>query len=183
MKAHRLFIAIDLDSHIKDGLCRVQDQLREHVLCANFTLRDNLHLTLIFIGEVEWEKVQIIKEIMEGVSVEPFILKINGIGSFRRYGGDIWWAGIDRSKALMSIYHQLSINLRGKGFELENREYKPHLTLAREVVAEKEKSSLLINLIQNFDLFTEMSMTVNNITLFESLHFAGKLTYKPVYII
>ena len=47
----RLFIAIGLDDPVKDLLCRAQRQLKRQALGGRFSRRENLHLTLAFLGE------------------------------------------------------------------------------------------------------------------------------------
>ena len=48
----RTFIAIRFDEAIKEKITEVQDKLRDAAEKGHFTDRDNLHLTLIFLGEV-----------------------------------------------------------------------------------------------------------------------------------
>lgn len=53
----RLFYAINFDDTVKKRLSDIQNALRARAVRGNFTLPDNLHLTLAFIGEVAQEKV------------------------------------------------------------------------------------------------------------------------------
>ena len=47
----RLFIAIELTDRIKDELCMIQKRIKLQGMKGNFTVRENMHLTLAFIGE------------------------------------------------------------------------------------------------------------------------------------
>ena len=47
----RLFLAIVPDNNIKDELCMIQKRLQMQGVKGNFTTRENMHLTLAFIGE------------------------------------------------------------------------------------------------------------------------------------
>ncbi len=47
----RLFIAIPLSDTMKDALTAVQDEMYDNGVRGNFTSRENMHLTLAFIGE------------------------------------------------------------------------------------------------------------------------------------
>lgn len=47
----RLFIAIELNDRVKDELCVIQKRLKLRGMRGNFTIRENMHLTLAFIGE------------------------------------------------------------------------------------------------------------------------------------
>jgi len=46
----RLFIAINFNEKIKDRLCEMQGQLKAQTYAGNFSRRENLHLTLVFLG-------------------------------------------------------------------------------------------------------------------------------------
>jgi 2'-5' RNA ligase len=132
----RLFVAITLDEQIKDEILRVQDELWHNVLQGRRTGRDNLHLTLAFLGEMPSKALGEIRRAMERsiVWIEPFMLKFGDLGRFRRPGGDLWWLGVEKSPSLMTLAGQVQDQLRCAGFPLENRSYAPHLTLGRQMV-------------------------------------------------
>lgn len=111
---------------------------------------------------------------MDAVSVSPFLLHIGGFGYFRREGGDIFWAGVERSEPLVSLYRQLNVQLRSCGFALERRGFRPHLTLARQAVLkwEYDHGAFVVPAIK---------MPVEKLTLFQSERPGGKLRYTPVY--
>ena len=76
----RLFIAIQLNDEMKDALTRLQKQLQRQGVRGNFTRRENLHLTLAFIGE--YPDPYDVKDIMEAIDFEPFDISLDGMGSF-----------------------------------------------------------------------------------------------------
>lgn len=170
----RLFIAILFPDEIKDRLCDAVEVLKQAAVRGRYTQRDNLHLTLVFIGETD--QTDKIKRAMDAVETEPFSLNIGGIGRFRRNGGDIYWTGVKLSKELLSVYHQLYSALAAGGFQLENREYQPHLTLGREVTLPdwNDKSNLESAL-------EETAMPVRSIHLMKSERIHGRLVYTSVY--
>lgn len=49
----RMFIAIQLNDDMKDVLQAMQDYMRSRGVKGNYTKRENLHLTLAFIGELD----------------------------------------------------------------------------------------------------------------------------------
>lgn len=170
----RLFIAINFEEEVKDRLCGAIDRLRENSLRGSFTQRENLHLTLVFIGETQ--RVDEIKHAMDMVYVNSFFLRIGGLGRFRRQGGDIYWMGVEGNDTLTDIYSRLSGELGQAGFRLENREYKPHLTLGREVV-----------LRESFDRgafessFPYMDVHTEKISLMKSERVGGRLLYTNIF--
>lgn len=47
----RLFVAIQLSDDMKDSIEGVQDEFYDQGVKGNYTIRENMHLTLVFIGE------------------------------------------------------------------------------------------------------------------------------------
>ena len=90
----RLFIAIPLSDAVKDALTAVQDEMYDNGVRGNFTSRENMHLTLAFIGEYP-DKDQVM-DALSTVSFSAFSLSLSGMGCFR----DLWWAGMDESAPL-----------------------------------------------------------------------------------
>ncbi|MDO4481332.1 MAG: RNA 2',3'-cyclic phosphodiesterase [Bacillota bacterium] len=174
----RLFIAINFDEDIKAQIAEVREELRNSSSSGNFTRDENLHLTLVFLGEVSGSRVREIENIMEETEEEPFELEFGKLGCFKRdSGGDLWWLGCGRNNGLMSLQRQLSERLRASGFKIEKRQYKPHLTLGREVVIEGGgKVFGSRSLEQN-----PIKVPVGQISLMHSERINGKLTYTSLY--
>lgn len=165
----RLFIAINFHNEIKDTLCNIMQDLRTRSVRGNFTRRDNLHLTLVFIGETT--NLDAIKNVMDKVDIPSFDLHLGGIGKFHRSGGDIYWVGVEKNEILYELYHFLYAQFTKEGFQLENREYKPHLTLGREAVLKDNESIEVPN----------MNMMVKKISLMKSERVNGQLIYTEIY--
>lgn len=168
----RLFYAVNFSAQVKKRLIDIQTTLRSGTTRGNFTLPDNLHLTLAFIGEVAADKSGPLRQIAEAFQVTPFPLRFSGLGRFRRDGGDILWLGIDDSKDLIAMHSKLSRQLTDAGFEIESRKFTPHLTLAREARLKPE-----------FDLnacsarFQPIVTQVTKLSLMKSERLGGRLTY------
>ena len=170
----RLFTAVNFTENIKDELCRIEENLKNNSVKGNFTLRENLHLTLVFIGETS--KLSEVRQAMDAVSENKFMLAMKGFGRFRRDRGDIYWVGIDKAKELTSLYRQLTENLAEAGFKPEDRDYTPHLTLGREVVMREGFQ------VDEFSkTIPQMSMKAEKISLMKSERINGKLTYTEIY--
>jgi len=85
----RLFIAINFSTDTKDKLQALCDELRKVSSRGRFSLRENLHLTLAFLGECDAEQTAILRSAMKEIFFDPFDLQIDQIGRFKRNGGDI----------------------------------------------------------------------------------------------
>lgn len=170
----RLFIAINFSDAIKDKLYESVQKLSEQAVRGNFTRRENLHLTLAFIGETN--KTAILMKAMGDVKVLPFTLTVSNTGIFRRTGGDIIWLGFEKSTALASIYEQLRSSLRNAGIQLDDREFTPHLTLGREAILPEhfDKAGILENV-------NDLQISIGNISLMKSERVNGQLRYTEIY--
>ncbi|HPU63892.1 MAG TPA: RNA 2',3'-cyclic phosphodiesterase, partial [Mobilitalea sp.] len=131
----RLFTAVIFDDDVKDTLCGVMDKLRSLTDKGSFTLRENLHLTLNFIGETDKAKLitEAMKKAVSLADTKAFNLTFAGFGRFKRREGDICWIGVEKNEQLFRLQKELTVCLTKAGFVLEDREYTPHLTLARRV--------------------------------------------------
>lgn len=161
----RLFIAVSFSDEIKKLLLDAIEELKSKAACGNFTRRENLHLTLAFIGETN--RTADIIRCIDSVSASSFTLTFGGCGRF----GDLRWAGIKRSEELSALAENLQNALREDGFRIEKREFKPHVTLAREVMSDA-RITLTI---------PTANMDVRRISLMKSERVNGRLLYTEIY--
>ena len=108
----RLFTAVCFDEKTKDFLEQCQIKIRECIRGGNFTSRDNLHLTLIFLGEVSPNKILDLKQSVDKVKFDKFELTFNVIGSFRRRESSIVWVGFKPNRMLSAVYENLAAELK-----------------------------------------------------------------------
>jgi len=165
----RLFVAINFNNETKGRLVALQNALRARSKRGNFTLPENLHITLSFIGDSDPRQATAAKAVIESLRFEPFAVSIKDLGYFRRDRGDLWWAGVDANKPLLDLQRRLADSLAGVGFEPEKRRYSPHVTLARQVVTDAIPWSI--------EPFGEI---VNKIHLMKSERINGKSTYTAI---
>jgi len=172
----RLFIAVNFDENIKNELWEISRDFQQYTSQGNFTRPENFHLTLVFLGEVAPERVKDIQQAMAEVTVKPFTLSLGGLGCFKRRNGDIYWIGVELSNALLELYRQLVDSLTQRGFVLENRGYKPHLTLGRqiELAGDYRLESLPVAI-------KPLSQKVSKISLMLSERINGRLTYTEIH--
>ena len=166
----RLFVAINFPDGVKDRLESAVEGLRRQGVKASWSRRENLHLTLEFLGELDSAAPVIAA--MEQVRARRFSLRFAGSGRFRRAGGDIFWLGVARSGPLMHLQAELHEALRRAGMRLEERPYRPHLTLARRLRDRGE--TVLSNPIPG-------EVPVTGISLMRSQRAAGRLRYTELY--
>ena len=130
----RMFIAVNFDETVKEQIIQVQDRLRKHSLKGNFTLQDNIHLTLVFLGELPENKIDTIKKIISSIEFEPFQIMFSHTGSFDRDDGKLFYLELEQCDQLLSIQKKLTAMLLESKFIIENRKFFPHLTLSRKTI-------------------------------------------------
>ena len=92
----------------------------------------NLHLTLVFVGDVAPTRVTALRAIglVAASTAPPFPLTLDRTGTFR--GSGVAWAGASaKPRELGELAQQLRDALTAEGFSIEHREFQPHVTLAR----------------------------------------------------
>ena len=161
----RLFIAIRFSREILDSLLRAQEQLRRSGARGNFSAPENLHLTLVFIGESS--DVVTLRRVIDRAAGEAFPLAVSGLGRF----GDLWWAGVEKNPALELLAERLRSGCRAAGFRIDEKPFRAHVTLARELRSDVPPR---VNLPRT-------EMTVTRVSLMKSERIGGKLTYTEVY--
>lgn len=124
----RLFIAIPLSDAIKDALTTAQDEMYDNGVRGNFTSRENMHLTLAFIGE--YPDKEPVMDALSSVTFSSFTLSLSGMGCFR----DLWWAGMDESAPLAAVVRRIRRALAENNIPFDRKRFSPHITLIRKAV-------------------------------------------------
>ena len=128
----RLFIAVNFSEELKDKIKTISEKVAQYTEQGRFTEKAHMHLTLEFLGEVPEVRVKEIQAAMEAVKSAPFSITLSRLGYFKRNEGNIYWLGIAENKELMALQKELHRLLLAKDFKLENREYRPHITLGEK---------------------------------------------------
>lgn len=124
----RLFVAVDFPDEIKAQLMR----LRTDIPTARWVGPEQMHITLFFLGDTE--RSAEVKTALAAVTALPFELSLTGVGRFppgERRPPRVLWAGIAPQPALNQLQAQVSAALTDLDFEADEREFSPHVTLAR----------------------------------------------------
>jgi len=166
----RLFVALPLDETMRDALCRAMEDLRAAGVRGRFSHRENLHLTLAFLGETP--RLAQACRAVAGVEAPAFDLRLETFGLFRRQEGSILWAGLTPSAPLLALQRQVAGRLADAGFVLENRPFSPHLTLARQAQLPGGRLPGAVQL-------PRLSARADRVVLFESTRQNGRLVYLP----
>jgi len=133
--AIRSFLAFELPVDIKKIIMAVSEDVKQLPLDVRWVNVANIHLTIVFMGDVQEEEIKPIQEIVKGVCLGygPFSIGIKGIGLFgNRRNPRVLWIGLDGAIGRMGYFRDnLQKKLRPFGIKEEKRRFKPHLTLGR----------------------------------------------------
>ncbi|MDD5145344.1 MAG: RNA 2',3'-cyclic phosphodiesterase [Candidatus Pacebacteria bacterium] len=132
---HRVFIAINLPENIKN---KISDYEKEwYDMPCRWTKRENLHITLAFLGSLTDEDVLEVCNIAKEVAAKhaPFIIELNKIlyGPPGKPPRMIWVEGKE-SEDLGKLQTDLENSINKLSAESENKKgqpYSPHITLGR----------------------------------------------------
>ncbi len=121
---------------MREALHRLQSDLRQHELSGLRWVRpEGVHLTLKFLGETPAERVPAIEGALATalLGTEPFRLALGAPGTFGgRRGPRVVWLDITGDvQRLRELQATVEGAMVGVGFAPEERQYSPHLTLAR----------------------------------------------------
>jgi 2'-5' RNA ligase len=132
----RTFIGVGISDAIRTNTVALQKELAKTGAGVKWVESENLHVTLLFLGEVDDRELHsVCKEVKAAAATEPpFTLRVSGVGAFptpRR--PKILWTGItDGAEALQRLYSVLGERMLELGcYRTEERGYTPHLTLGR----------------------------------------------------
>lgn len=126
---HRVFLALWPDEDMRRDLCRWSKVFRgpgRPVPC------NHLHLTLTFAGVVSASQVDCLKQRIGTLRFEPLTLTLDRLGHFAR--AKVWWLGASECPEPLADLAQRANDLcRECGIELNDRPFRPHVTLRRFV--------------------------------------------------
>lgn len=150
----RLFIAISLNDEIRKTLVKTQEYLSRHGIRGSLTPRENLHMTLTFIGEHP-DPDQVL-EVMDNVGFSAFPITLNDIGLFNN---NVLWAGVHEAEPLQQLVKHLRYKLAKADIPFDRKAFMPHITLFRNVDDSKGVPETHV---------PDVSMVVDSISLFRS---------------
>lgn len=166
-----VFIGIKIPDPVSDVLVPLGKRIAEE-LGGKPTRTCNFHMTLRFLGDVS--DLVPIRHAMESTAERfdgTFRLTLSGIGTFRQKKRDIYWAGVQDSELLLSLWHILGEELGARGMESERIPFRPHITLCRNVPIG----------IPELPGIPSTGFRVEKITLFSSEHTDDGVFYREIF--
>jgi 2'-5' RNA ligase len=127
----RAFVAVEIQNNeVLDHIAKLQSDLK---IKARPVSKENMHFTLLFLGEIADEIAPKIMDTLKSITFSPIQIIFSGIGAFPnpRFPRVIW-IGVDETAAqnLVKLAKQVEEKLAPLGFK-SDKPFKPHLTIFR----------------------------------------------------
>lgn len=140
--AQRLFVAIELPEAVRREVARRVEEHRRDLPRARWTHPDALHLTLVFLGDVDDGAVPRLADALAAAFARhpPLTLQLLGAGTFpppspRGRPARVAWLGVRVEggvERLRALHGDAALAAReAVGHQPDRRPYSPHLTVAR----------------------------------------------------
>ena len=165
----RLFAAIKI--HPGETFSDMVNTFREELWDSKikWVNLDDIHLTLHFFGEVEEDKIPVIKKLLTDIAQkhEEFTIHPERTGFFgKKHNPRVLWVGFRKSRELTELQKSIKKELEVHGFKTDDRPFSPHLTIGRiKHVGDKD---LFFDLISQYKDTYFQSTEVKKFILFES---------------
>jgi RNA 2',3'-cyclic 3'-phosphodiesterase len=168
----RLFAALALPDAVLDSLFA----LEYGVPGARWATREQLHLTLRFIGEVDGRDAAAIDDALAVISAPRFMMELKGVGEFGGKNPRQLWAGVEPNDALVHLQRKIETAAQRIGLEAETRKFTPHVTLAR---LRGSPPGRVLDFLTDHALYRSFPFEVDAFTLFSSVLTSDGSHYTP----
>jgi len=165
----RTFIAVKTELLQENLLLysEIKSKLKDSYI--NWVDANNMHLTLFFLGNTSEQQIpEIARELKNLLSeTRSFSFLLKGLGVFRNiHDPRVFWLGIENGNDLKELKVKIDKVLDKLGYKIEDREFKPHLTLGR-IKNIKQKDSLR-ELAEKYKEYTFQEIFVSEVIFYES---------------
>ncbi len=127
-KLFRMFIAIQFSDEVIKEVARVQKLISKQKFTGKLTELENIHLTLKFLGEIDFEMAEKVQKKLEEIKINEITAKLGGIGTFCRKNSCIVWIKLN-GKELFELQKKIDDLL--KGFFKPEERFMSHITVGR----------------------------------------------------
>lgn len=162
----RTFIALELPEQVRKEIFNEFKKLENSgFIVGNFVSKDNLHLTLKFLGTMTEERIEGVKKRLSDLNFSEFEVKTGDVGYFpsERYVRVIW---VDLlADEIFKLKEEIDRSLKEIGINNDNRDFKSHITSTR-VKNVKDKENFL-KLLKELRV-KKMNFPVDKVVLIKS---------------
>ena len=185
--ARRIFVAVPIAAGAVAPIAAMVDAIRAagdpKARDVRWVRLDGLHLTIRFLGPTTDDRLADVVAAVDETArtTEPFEVVIAGGGAFPTPARPrTLWLGVeDGAEHLAAAAVRLGEALAGRGWTIEDRPYRPHLTLARSdgVRAGSAVAKRLIAAAAD----VRETFTADSLALLETISGGGPARYVPLH--
>lgn len=169
----RLFFGLEIPVQIKARLSKV----RAEVSAAKWQSVEQMHITLLFLGDVDEGRLSAVCEAARRNPQAPFELSVAGLGCFGQpCAPRNLWAAIQPEAPVVSLHCAIKEQMERLGLITESRAFLPHITLSRF----KRQPGSVEGLLAEYGETAFGSFQVDQFVLFESEQSADGSVYTVV---
>ena len=128
----RIFIGLTPDSEFNQKIIDLKIRQKEHQNKAykiSWVPNNNHHITVNFVGSMEPEQIDEMKELLKGLSesLSDVPIEVDRVTYFPNENGQVIIATINLNKSLQRLYDKVEEVVANVGFGMSLRSYKPHI--------------------------------------------------------
>jgi 2'-5' RNA ligase len=177
----RTFIAVKLEAgeDLTDAISSLKAELRHEII--RWVEISNMHITLAFIGNTEEPMIKKVGKMLENdlAGTDKFEFDLTGFGVFRNISDPrIIFTGIVNPGKLIEAHEIVKKGLEELDIKLEERQFKPHLTIGR--IKDLRDKSTLQRLILKYSGVVLQTVKVSEIIYYESVLLPAGQLYKSI---
>jgi len=134
MPGIRTFIALPAHSNAQQAIAGIQTKLKSAQADVKWESQDKFHITLMFLGNVEQSKLELLSTaLVKSVQQFPALaIAYESIGVFpNMHNPRVVWIGIKANQIVLNLQAEVERVCIKLGFSKEDRVFHPHITLGR----------------------------------------------------
>jgi len=180
----RTFIAVPVP--VEEPLRKLLGEL-QHTFCEDrikWIEPENLHLTLFFFGDTDEEIIPSVSSalVRSTSNFNEFKLDFVSLGVFKNLKNPkVLWVGVEGFQVLAKIKRALEKEIISLGFKMEERDFVPHLTLARPKLIENKKK--LGEWLDRYKNRIIQEVKITKLVYYESILTREGPIYKPIQVV
>lgn len=172
----RAFVAVLLDAPVRAALEGAIASLRKCHARVSWVPGDNLHISLLFLGNVPREMVGDLSGMLDRAvaGIRPFTVRIAGVGTF---GERVVWAGVEAPPSLSDLQGRVAGGAGRLEIRTDARPYRPHVTLGRV----KDGAADLAPALRRLGSPEFGAVTVDRVALMRSVLLKTRAVYEQLH--
>ncbi len=165
----RLFIAtkIKFTQQVYGAFHYIKDNLAKGKI--KWTDMEQSHITLKFLGQTDEELIPQIEQELAQIAIhtQPTTVKMQSIGVFPNMRRPrVLWLGLEENQILTQLASDIDLAMSGLGFQREERDFRPHITLGRIKFLPDRQA--LEHIIDKYSGYYFQDIPVRQIILYQS---------------